>query len=121
MKTFTSAIALALLPELIDGAGGGGPKPFDYWGVMFYRETNKWEKTCNLVAFDSDYQMYFEWYIIARAADDPWLNYPHCPFYLLGELTLVSETKSFVEGTQITQFFDFYEVDHERPGPGLID
>ena len=119
MKSLASTISVALLSELINGRGGGGPKPFDYWGVNFYRETVKWDKTCNLVAVDGDYQMYFEWYIIARAADDPWLNYPHCPFYLLGELTLLSETKDFVPGQKITQFFDFYEPDKSRNGPGV--
>ena len=60
--------------------------------------------------------MYFEWYIIARADDVPFEDYPHCPIFLLGELTLLSENKSFIPGQQITQFFDFYEVDKDRIG-----
>ena len=65
--------------------------------------------------------MYFEWYIIARADDvvEPYADYPHCPIYLLGELTLLSVQPFFIPGSEITQFFDFYEVDKEREEFGV--
>ena len=46
----------------------------------------------------------------------PFEDYPHCPIYLLGELTLLSTTKDFIPGQKITQFFDFYEIDKDRLG-----
>ena len=54
--------------------------------------------------------MELEWYIVVGYAD-LWGEYEHCPVYLIGELILSTDTKPFIKGQKINQFFTFYRKD----------
>ena len=71
-----------------------------------------------VLASDDTREMNLQWYVSVLAADaEEWLeNGGECPHYFFAELTL-SSTVPYVKGAEITQFFDFWEVDPTLP-PG---
>lgn len=71
-----------------------------------------------VLASDDTHSMSLQWYIWVPSADaEDWLsNGGESPHYFFAELTLTSSVP-YEAGAEITQFFDFWEVDPTLP-PG---